>query len=217
MTARPVAKAPPKRREERALGVALCALVALGCLAVAWAAPWFEYDFSTGRQTPPDGAYNGGEDGVERDHLEYTATGWSGDVEPDAALADRLAVAIPLGLAVTTAALGLVALGEVPAVHRLIGRRTALALVGVALAAATATAVMAWLWMPESMAAYRVDSQFAARLDEPSGYTSSSLLWGWYGVAASLVPAIGAGLFKFQAGAVDLEVVAGLLHPRGDA
>jgi hypothetical protein len=202
---------------ERSVGAAAMALLALAGLAGAWTWTWFEVDFSSGRQTPPDGAYNGGEDGIVRHHLAYRAGGWTGDLAPDAELARRLAAFLPPCIAVAAGALALVALGEIPLVHRVIRRRVALALVAVALAAIAAAAAMAWAWMPESMAAHRVDSQFAARLDEPSGYTSSHLSWGWYAVAASIVPAFGAGLFKFQAGQVSIESVAALLHPRRPA
>jgi hypothetical protein len=202
---------------ERTLGAAAMAVLALAGLAGAWSATWFEYDHSSGRQTAPDGAYNDGVDGVVRHHLAYDAGHWNGDVQPDAELAHRLGTFVPASLATAAGALALVALGEIPLVDRIIRRRIALALVAVALAAIAAAAVMAWSWMPESMAAYGVDSQFSARLDEPSGYTSSNLSWGWYAAAASFIPALGAGLFKFQAGQVDLEAVAGLMHPRRDA
>jgi hypothetical protein len=193
------------------------AILALAGLAGAWSLTWFEYDHSSGRQTAPDGAYNQGEDGIVRHHLAYNADRWTGDVQPDAELAERLATYLPAALATAAVALGLVLLGEIPFVDRVIRRRIALALVAVAVAAIAAAAVMAWLWMPESMAAHGVESQFSARLDEPTGYTSTNISWGWYAAAASLIPALGAGLFKFQAGQVDLEVVAGLLHGRRDA
>ena len=202
------------RPPERAVGTAVLALVAVAALAGAWLLPWFEYDFSTGRQTPPGNAYDGGDDGSVHRGMTYTATAWSGDTAPDEGLASRLALLLPIGLGIAVAALLLAALGEVPVVHRVIGRRVALALLAVALAAIAATATMAWLWMPESMAAHGVDSPFTARLDEPDGYTSTKLLWGWYALAASALPTVGAGLLKYQAGAVDLEAVAALLSAR---
>ena len=206
---------------ELSVGAAFLATLAIVALAVAWVGPWYEYDDCSGRQTAPDGAYSQDEDGVVRRHLEYGASGWSGDVEPDQGLADRLAWAIPLGIGIAAVALLLVALGEVPAIHRVIHRRVALALVAVALAAIAATAVLAWQWMPESMEAHLVSSQFDARLhepqgltgheDEPSGYTSANLLWGWHAIALAAIPALGAGLFKFGAGKVDLDAVTDLL------
>lgn len=205
-------------RDERAVGTAVLALMAIACLAAALLLPWFEYDHSSGRKTAPDAAYNQGEDGVVDEHMTFYATSWEGDVQPsDEQTAQTLTILLPAGLAAAALCLLVVALGEIRTVHRLVPRRTALVLVGLAFAFAAATAILAWVVLPQTMAGYGVTSQYTARLDEPDGYTSSTMMWGWYALAASLVPILGAALFKFQAGLADLEVVASLLHKQEGA
>lgn len=194
--------------KEGSIGALLVALVALGLLGAAYVGPWFEYDFSTGRQTPPDGPQPEEETGVERSEMDFYATHWEGDVEPsDEALAERTVWLITNGILVAGIALALVVLGEVPGISYVIRRPVSLVFIAVALAAVAAVAVLTWSWLPESMAGHGVDSQYTSHLEEPSGYTHSTMAWGWYSIALAGCAVFAAGLFKFQAGAADPHLV----------
>jgi hypothetical protein len=192
------------KRAEHSVGAAIMAVLALGLLWVAYQETWFEYDFTSGRKTAPGGAYTMEGNGVERDALDFSATGWQGDVEPsDADKAQDSVDAMSWGLYAAGGAMLVVLLAEVPGVARILRRRLSLTLITIALAACSTAAALAWLWLPETMAGYGVDSQYTARLDEPDGYTHTAMGWGWYAAAASVLVILAAWFFKFQAGHVD--------------
>lgn len=195
------------RLQERSVGVMIMAAIALALLGLAWSQAWFEYDYTSGRQTPPGGPYNDGEDGVERASTTMSATQWEGSVAPDEDLFARFAMFNTVALGAAAVLLLGAALGELPRIHDLIQRRVALVMLSVALSALLAVTIVTWRWMPEMMAGALVDSQFAARLDLGHGYTESNLVWGWYALPASIGPIVGAILFKFQAGTPNLQEV----------
>lgn len=195
------------RGEERSVGALVMALVALGLLAFAFTAPWFHYDFSTPRQTAPDGPHPEEETGVERRTLLFDADGWHGDAEPsDRGTAQAAVDAIRFGTLAAGGLLVLVALGEVPWIASVLRRPVSLALLGVALVGFAGVVAATWFWLPESLAGLGVDSQYTARLGE-EGYTHTTMGHGWYAAALAWTAVFATALFKFQAGAVDPRMV----------
>lgn len=184
------------------------ALAAIGLLGVAFTSAWFHYDFTTGRQTPPGGPQPEEVTGIERDGLDFYATQWQGDIEPsDPEMAQDALTVVRYGLGGAAGALALVVLAEIPGIASILRRRVSLALIGLALAGLATVAVATWLWLPGSMAGYGVDSPYTAFLSEPNGYTHTSLDWGWYATALAGCAVFATGLFKFQAGPVDPDII----------
>ncbi len=201
---------------EYARGAAVMSLAVVGLCAVGLAAAWFEYDFSSGRQTPPGTPYHLEGNGVEARSLTFGAWGWDGDVEPSNVDQARMGTAIGLAGTIATGALGvLVALGEVPRIHRVINRRASLALTALAFVTALAAVTATFVLLPASMEGHGVEGAFTARLDEPDGYTHSQMSWGWYAVAPTPLLLVAAALFKFQAGSEGLQVIEA--HARGES
>lgn len=186
---------------DRSKGALLMAMVAIGLLVGAYLAPWFLYDFNSGRQTPPDGPQPESETGIVTHELTFHAGGWSGDVDPtDTAMAQRAVTWTSALLFAAGALLFGVVLGEIPGVDRVIGRNVSLALIGLAMLTTAAAVVVAVWWMPGSMAGYGVEGAYTARLDEPVGYTRAYMHSAWYLTMLGTAAVFGAGLFKFQAG-----------------
>lgn len=195
-------------RPEYARGAAVMATCVLALCAVALLATWFEYDFSSGRKTAPDGPYHMEGNGVIRHSLTIGASGWDGDTEPSDLDKANLAVMIGTAGTAATALLSmLVILGEVPGIHALINRRRSLACIAAAIVVALTAAAATFILLPASMAGHGITSPFTARLDEPDGYTHGQLTYGWYAMALTPLLLGGAALFKFQAGADGLSVV----------
>lgn len=193
---------------DRSTGALVMSLVAVGLLAGAYLTPWFAYDFSTGRQTPPDGPQPEEQTGEETSSLTFYADGWEGDTAPsDPSTADRAVLAIPLGLFAAATTLVLVVFGELPVTHRVLRRPVSLALLGTAFGATLTVALLAAWWIPASMAGHGVTGPFTARLDEPEGYTRAYMHTAWYLVLAAVPTVLAAGLWKFQAGPEAREVL----------
>lgn len=187
---------------DRSRRAALVAVLTIALLVGAWFAPWFIYDFNSGRQTPPGGPQPADETGEVTHHLRMGTTGWEGDIEPsDSELARAGVLAINALLGVAAFALLLVAAGELPGVHRIFGRRASLTFIGIAMTSTMALVFVAALLLPASMEGHGIEGVYTARLDEPDGYTRGYMHTAWYLVMLSVASSFTAGLFKFQAGA----------------
>lgn len=188
---------------ERSTGTLLLALCAAALLGVSVASPWFHYESSTGRQTPPGGFQDPSDTGAVRHQLTMEPYAQSGDVEPthpgDAKQWRSLIGALVAGAA---GCLALVALGGVPLLSRAMPRRLSLALSTLGALATLAALFVGWAWLPLTLDGYGVDGPFASRLLE-DGYIRTSLGWGWAAAGLALPLTAGAFLFQFQAGSND--------------
>lgn len=200
-------------KEERSLGAFFVALLALALLYGAYSEPWFHYEHSSGRMTAPDGPYE--DPAIERETWTLNATSSHGDVEPsDPALVEKFHTWIEYAMLGAAGLLAIVILGEIPFIARVIRRPFSLALISIVLVGVVAMITLSWLWIPAMMEGYGVTEHYTAFLDEPDGYTTTTLDIGAY-IFAFLAPTLFAlALFKYQAGDVDPGVVEELAQSR---
>jgi hypothetical protein len=197
--------------DERSLGSALMAVAAVALLGASLAYAWLDYDHSSGRQTPPGGPQDPDDTRVDKQHIDFRPfaqqsrqeRGGQPQGEPvpatDPALAAETVAWMGYAVVAGMGVMALMALGEIPGIHRVIPRRAGLAL-GALGALATGTALaLCWVRLPQSLAGYGVTWPFSYFLTD-TGYTRTTLDWGWAAAAFALPCALGAILFKFQAG-----------------
>lgn len=208
--------------DERSPGAAVMALVAIALLGASFAFPWFEYDYNSGRQTPPGGPQEESDKHIEERHIEYAPNQKSGTSSTDGVrtgaatptdpqLADQAVQRVAWALLAGIVILALMALGEIRIIHKVIRRRVGLALGTLALVPIVAALWIAWFDMPASLAGYGVTWPFTYTLQD-DGYTRTTLDWGWALAALAFPAALAAILFKFQAGSADaalVEVIGG--------
>ncbi len=188
------------RQSERSIGALLLGLIALGFIAAALTAPWYHYEQTSGRLTPPGGPQGEENTGEEHYEIDFYAGSREGDMDPsDPALADKGQDAIKLGLYIAAGALVLLVLGEIPGISLIIVRPIGVALAVVAMGGLGYSLWAAWFWLPASLAAYGVDDPYTAKLLE-NGYIRSNLLIGIAYAAIAFGTAFAAGVWKFGAG-----------------
>lgn len=179
-----------------ALGLAIATLA---LLVAAHQQAWLLYDFSTGRQTAPDGPYQ--ENFTVEHHMAFYATHTEGDVEPSETEQAEQTHAWLTGLLFAGGGLTLLALlGNIRYTDRIVRRIPAMALHALSGVCLLAAVTLAWFWIPDSMAGMRVTEPFTSTLHEPDGYTQTTLWWGWVWAALGIGTSMAAVLAKYQAG-----------------
>ena len=188
---------------ERSTGAMVCALMAVGLLGLSLAIPWFTYDSSSGRRTPPTGFHDPEDTQAIEHHIEFWPTKTEGDIEPsDPQKADQYVQWMGWGVFGAGGLLVLLALLEIPGLPKLLPRAVSLLGFLVALGAIAAPLAVTWYRLPETLAGYGVDGPFSYHLDGEN-YHQTTIWWGWVCAALAWPLAFGGALLKFQAGADD--------------
>jgi hypothetical protein len=186
--------------------------IALVAIACSLALPWFEYDDSTARDTPPGGPQPADETGIVTHSFDLYASHVKSDIPASNAwLARTMTVAFPILLVAAFLAVAALTAGDTPPLARHVPRRVGLVLCGAALLAVLAVAVAAWFLAPRTMAGAGIRAPYTARLTG-HGYIRSTMAWGWYSLLLGIPALAGAGLFKFAAGAKGVHAVEGQIQ-----
>lgn len=165
--------------------------------------PWFHYEQSSGRNTSEEGPYG---QHKEVDYVNHTA-GVLGDEGGLILDDDWVPLAMLAGLGTTAGLLFLAALGELPGLRQVAGRRLVLSFQALAALVLLGVLTLGWFWMPLRFEAYGVTEAFTYFREEPAGYTRTNIGFGWMlaGIAWFGIPI--AWIQKFASGddTIDLE------------
>jgi hypothetical protein len=188
-------------------GGLLLTLLAVGLVAGAAALPWWSYDSSTGRKTPPGGPQDPEDTRVERHWRDFGPFWQRGDEAPSDGGAASLGVLV-LGSAVAAAGAGLLLALVGEGVRFAAAFPRGLSLAGLVLGLAGLVAALAWAWLalPGSMSGNGVEGAFTDRLLE-DGYVRTTLGPGWVLGALAVPAALGAFAVRYQAGSQDASAV----------
>jgi hypothetical protein len=189
---------------ERSKGSLVMALVVVGLLSWSLFFPWYSYDYSSGRRTPPGGPQEENDTRVIKHEIDFYPDSWQGDIEPsDASAAQDYVARIHWSVWVALVAAILVAVGELPYAARVLVRPVSLSLYGLSFAAIGFALYVTWYQLPDTMSGYGVTGAWTYFLQEPDGYTRTNIARGWAAAAIALGFLIAGFLFKFQAGDTD--------------
>lgn len=192
---------------ERSGGAFLLALLAVAAVAASVAWPWMSYDYSSGRRTPEGGLHDPNDTGIIRHDIDFKPNAVEGDIQPsDPERADELVLWMAIGLGIAAAGFAVMALAELPGLHRFLTRPVSLVACLVGLGGLAAALAITWFWLPETLSGYGIESAWHYEKLE-DGYIRDVIGLGWIVALCATPFALGAFAFKFQAGSTDSSAI----------
>lgn len=192
---------------ERSRGAFILAVLGAAIVSASFFAPWLSYDYSSGRRTPEGGYHDPNDTGLIRHEIDFGTNSIDGNAPPtDPDGADRLVLLIAIGAAVGVAGFAIMAIGELPFVHRFVPRGVSLACCIASILGVTFAMVVTWVYLPNTLSGYGIRGPFHYEQLDP-GYIRTTLNLGWFAVFCSTPFALGAFAFKFQAGSTDPTII----------